>query len=171
MNNFSKTLCLLTTSILLVSCSTKFNSREEAFNAKEKFLRDGKEVVVVYVPTDEWVEQKRKEAKDYAKERCETAKKKMNDEITKQTRRIKLGMKIDENAVISAREDRDLLCGEWDYHGNKESLTERHKKNTRTCNFERETNQFVCKERKVRGDEIMGKDWAKLQPNYTYFRY
>ena len=64
MTYFSKTLCLLTTSILLVSCSSKFNSRQEAFKAKEKFIRGGREIEVISVPTDKEVEMEKNKAKE-----------------------------------------------------------------------------------------------------------
>ena len=54
----TKTLCLIAASVLLASCSNKFNSKEEASNARFEFLKDGREIVIVDVLTDEELKSK-----------------------------------------------------------------------------------------------------------------
>ena len=74
MTNYAKTLLILTSTTLLVSCSNKFGSKEEASNAKWEFLEGGREFVVVDVPTDIEVEDEIGREKTLREWGCKTAK-------------------------------------------------------------------------------------------------
>ena len=81
MTNPVKTITLLSvaTTLLLASCSSKFNSREEASNAADDYeLKENKEVVVVYKATDEEVKEEEKKRHDYLKRQCRNKRNKMD---------------------------------------------------------------------------------------------
>ena len=152
------------TTLLLSSCSSKFNSRMEASFAKDRFLEGGKEFVVVWIPDDEGLQKAIESRVKEQKESCRRAR----DELY-----------IRQNSgasqyIISLHEGyvKDE-CRELDTSGiTKESTTDRSKYDTRTCIEEPLTRQFVCTERKIKGDEILFEDWLKHKRfHYTYFRY
>ena len=167
MTNYSKTLCLLTTSILLVSCSSKFNSREEAFNAQRKFLGEGKEVVVVDVPTDDEVEEQNYWEKSLLVGTCKTVKEHLRTGEDPTGKPIAFAYLQQKRAFVEEKCSNPELTPIQ----TKETLTKRTKEKNRLCNEEQETSQFVCKEWKVSGDEIMKDKWRDLEPTYSYFRY
>ena len=153
-------------SLLAVACSSKYGSREEAWNAKWEFVDGGKQIVVLDIPTDEEVEKEIENAKTMREWSCEAS-------------RVQLEQihHINPAHQQSYGEKQRRFLREKCYEGapidvvNKETLTKRETVFTRSCNHEEETRQSVCKEWKVRGDVTTRADWDKLEPTYTYFRY
>ena len=162
----TKTLCLIAASILLASCSNKFNSKEEASNARFEFLKGGREIIIVDVPTDEELKKQITWETEVLESTCDVVKGYLRtgqfngipmdaDDIRSREKFVKQHCYPDSPTILS----------------NKESLTTRRTVKTRTCNYEEETKSFVCKEWQVRGDEIMKEDWHKIKGTYTYFRF
>ena len=116
MTNYAKTLCLLTTSILLASCSPTYQSREEAFKAKERFIRGGR-VIGLSVPTDKEVEMEKSRAKEKGERKCRTAKNKLKNA------RFRVNTE-------DARKEIAEWCYNQTFSMNKETLTKRIKQNT-----------------------------------------
>ena len=165
MNNYTKTIGLFTASILLASCSGQFGSgklgsKDEARNARSNFLKGGKEIVVLDIPTDEEVERQVQSEKTFREWSC----KYVRDDFSATHH-------VNPEYVHERREFVEQHCDEAPIGITKETLTKRKTVFTRSCNHEEETSQFVCKELKVRGDEITREDWDDLKPTYTYFRY
>ena len=160
------TIASVATIVLLSSCSNKFGSKEEARLAQLEFLEGAREFAVVDVPTDAEVEEKIYNAKVWRKVTCRTAKEHLR------TGKDPSGKPIDPYYLRRTRVSVQKDC----YPGaplgvSKESLTKRDTKRTRICNYEEETRSYVCKEWKVKGDEIMKDKWLDLKPTYTYFRF
>ena len=153
-------------SLLAVACSSKYGSKEEAFNAQWEFLVGGKKVVVLDIPTDEEVKKEIEREKKFMEWSCESS-------------RVQLEQihHINPAHQHSYGEKQRKFLREKCYEGapirvvNKETLTKREKILTRSCNEEEQAKQFVCKEWNVSGDDVLKKDWDALKPTYTYFRY
>ena len=122
--------------------------------------------MIVTTPTDEEVEKEIKQATEIRKMTCDIAKE-----------HLRTGRKPDGDpiAVAYLQMKRDIVESEC-YEGapigvSKETLTKRERKETRNCNYEEETSQFVCKQWRVKGQEISNEEWIDLEPIYTYFRF
>ena len=124
---------------------------EEAFNAQWKFLREGKEVVVVDVPTDDEVEEQNYWEKSLLVGTCKTAKEHLRTGEDPTGKPIAFAYLQQKRAFVEEKCSNPELTP---IH-TKETLTKRTKEKNRLCNEEQETSQFVCKEWKVSGDEIM----------------
>ena len=148
-------------SILLVGCSSTYGSREEATLASYEWRNEGREFDVVYVPTDAEVA----EEKQFRKISCDTAREHLRTggvagrRLSAFVLRRK-EMLFEDDCVLNAPNK-----------VSKETLTTRDTLKTRTCNHERDTRQWTCKEWKVSGDEIMKDKWDEIKPTYSYFRY
>ena len=155
-----KLLTILLASIVLTSCSTKFNSKEEANTAHLEFLRGNKNVAIVYVPTDEEVEKQNRNAEEDRKERCGAQDAETNEFVPTPY------------GNFPVLKEYFFDCGEGQKKVfTKEQLTNRYLMETRICNHAQETQQYVCKEWKVDGIELSKKEWNEIKPTYTYFKY
>ncbi len=164
------TTCSVAASVLLSSCSTKFKSKVEAENAKDEFLWNGKEVVVITTPTDREIEDAKKDARIKRARECKRAEEKLNSAINHPYGKGKIANTI---AIAYARQEVAEKCSLNPNADeiNKETLTRRVTKNTRKCFDEFETRQFVCETSKTNKDEMTWEEWLELKTYYTYFRY
>ena len=149
-------LCILM--IMLSSCSSKYGSKEEAYNAQREFINNGKQVVIIDAPTDIEVQKERTRIAAVRKFSCPAVKQIIDDGVTYklQEKRAYIENECYEGAPIKA---------------SKETMTKREVLNTRDCFFEEETSQFVCKEWKISSDEMAKEKWLEVKPVYSYFRY
>lgn len=140
--------------------------------AKDNFLREGKDVVVVYVPTDEDQEKAQKEAQKELESKCalETAKL-----MSKNPEKLELPPLIKRRLIrkwgdhLIAKDFVNSFCNPPVVVVNRP--TERLNRRTRRCEEEKVTNQFVCEESKTNKDELSLDEWGNIKVRYSYFRY
>ena len=159
-------------SILLVGCSSTYGSREEASGAADEWAADSRLVVVEWQPTfaelQKAVQQAKQDAEEMSEEKCSFARRALNR--AEYPERL-TNAKFMEGYYCNRKSEIDesvVALG----------LVERTTKRTRWCDEEKETKQFVCKERDVdesiaatESTPMSGNDWKDTKTTYSYFRY
>lgn len=154
----------------------KYSSREQARTAADEWIADGREVSIIWKPTAAEVQ---KEIERGYKEHEEKVNGWECQAVRERVKRCSAnpsgrGCKDWEYATFFAG------CGEIEIIESMvyQTMTKRGTLKTRSCSEEKETKQFVCKERKVadsvpatRSNPMPGKKWAAIKPTYKHFRY
>lgn len=167
-----KIITLFSVSLLLVSCSSsgsktlKFSSKEEAFLAQVDFLKDSEDIVVITSPTDQQVEELRKEKTNVLTAICKTVASMVS------TGKDANGAALDASSLSKQQEYLDQNCSPGAMPSvDQDELSTRDLVQTRSCDFYEATRRIVCKEWQVQGDEISKEAWEAIKPNYYYYNF
>ena len=148
--------------------------------AATDYERDGKNVLVIYTPTDEDYERRIKVAQRELESECILKKSSITikeDPFWNLPRGVKDSpygrQQVRKwNQQSDARAFVESFCNPIvEVIIDRDAMVRRDNRYTRRCEEERETNQFICEERRTGKNEMTTDQWAKLKTYYTYFRY
>ena len=157
---------------VLVGCG-RYQSKIQAQEASQSWEAEGKTVEVVSIPSEETIERRREDAERHFEEERDKCRSQPGYQLYKDDPDMYIRLYPEkESNLYTAKQLADMTFIDCDVQLDLEGFYsrvrkgEKYMRETRSCIDETETNQFVCKEVKRKGDEY---DWTKY--NYKYFRW
>ena len=142
--------------------------------AATDYERGGKNVLVIYTPTDEDYEREMIRAQNQLEDECRRERTKiMRDkpDFTTGSRRQNNNNRVDWAYSQQSKAFVESFCNQPVVSIDRDAMVRRDNRYTRRCEEERETNQFICEERRTGKNKMTTDEWAKLKTHFTYFRY